>query len=277
MTEFKFACPVCGQHITCDSIKSGAKLDCPTCFQKLVVPQSPADDAPKLILAAAQVHSRPLPKEGAMTDMVAVPPASARMLAVVIIVVLVCAVGALFAFRGKIFKASPQNDPPIAPPPVTTNDPAWKLDLTDVTIPDTPVAGRISGRVFNSARATLEGGKLIFNQRQKGGPEVRLTISLFARTGGELAGKFINIETNHTRAPAVAFRWKDNPQQPATKSIPADYALRLQFGAVAGGRLPGTIYFCALDEEKSWVAGTFEAEIQKAPPPKPQPPGTPKP
>src|SRR6266446_9700702 len=41
MSEFKFACPVCGQHITADSSTGGAQIQCPTCFQKIVVPQPP--------------------------------------------------------------------------------------------------------------------------------------------------------------------------------------------------------------------------------------------
>src|ERR1043166_7129891 len=60
MSEFKFACPVCGQHIECDSTKSGSPMECPTCFRKIVVPQAPTGADPKLLLTAAQVQSRPL-------------------------------------------------------------------------------------------------------------------------------------------------------------------------------------------------------------------------
>ena len=52
MSEFKFACPVCGQHITADSANSGGQLECPTCFRKIVVPQAPEAADPKFILAA---------------------------------------------------------------------------------------------------------------------------------------------------------------------------------------------------------------------------------
>src|SRR5947209_12789471 len=54
MTEFKFACPVCGQHITADLRTSGRQLECPTCFQKIVVPQGPREGDTKFILSAAQ-------------------------------------------------------------------------------------------------------------------------------------------------------------------------------------------------------------------------------
>ena len=41
MSEFKFACPVCGQHITCDAAAAGSQMNCPTCFRKIVVPRAP--------------------------------------------------------------------------------------------------------------------------------------------------------------------------------------------------------------------------------------------
>ena len=207
-----------------------------------------------------------------MIDTLAGRPVCARRFPVGIIVVLVCAVAALFAFRGTIF-----NRPTQPAMVTTTNDPAWKLDLTGVTIPDKPVAGRINGRVFKFQHATLKDGALFLRQGQKGSAELGLRIILFVREDEKLAGKSINIETNHTRAPNVVLGWKDDPQQPMLLDTPPDYALRLQFGALAGDHLPGKIYFCATDEARSWVAGTFEAEILKALPPEPQPPGAPKP
>src|SRR5512137_1960648 len=60
MSEFKFACPVCGQHLTADSTTTGAQISCPTCFQKIVVPQAPASNDTKFILSASQV-AKPRP------------------------------------------------------------------------------------------------------------------------------------------------------------------------------------------------------------------------
>ena len=39
----------------------------------------------------------------------------------------------------------------------------------------------------------------------------------------------------------------------------AGYALRLEFGALANNRLPGKIYLCTPDVEKSYVLGSFNA------------------
>jgi DNA-directed RNA polymerase subunit RPC12/RpoP len=42
MSEFKFSCPNCDQHLQCDDAQAGTELACPTCEQMLVVPFRPA-------------------------------------------------------------------------------------------------------------------------------------------------------------------------------------------------------------------------------------------
>ena len=44
MSEFKFSCPQCGQHILCDTQWSGLEINCPACQQTLAAPslESPA-------------------------------------------------------------------------------------------------------------------------------------------------------------------------------------------------------------------------------------------
>ena len=253
------------------------ELDCPTCFQKLIVPQAPTDEASKLILTAAQAHLHPLPQADATVETVAAPPTPARKLPAVIVIVLLCAAGTLFAFRGKIFKRPPRPDALNPSSSPTANDTAWKLDLTGVAIPNRPLGGRISGREFNSVRAVLEGGTLIFRQGQKGAFQLGLAISLSKGKGEELAGSDINISAKHDNPPKALLTRRDDTSLPAQKTAPAGYVLRLQFGEVNEGRLPGKIYFCAFDGAKSWVAGTFEAEIREAPPPKTKPARAPKP
>src|SRR6516165_7849926 len=71
MSEFKYACPVCGQHIRCDSSQSGSIMECPTCFQKITVPQAPASEEQKLILTGTKVsekkYSLPIDEGGVIT------------------------------------------------------------------------------------------------------------------------------------------------------------------------------------------------------------------
>src|ERR1035437_7559588 len=62
MSEFKYACPVCGQHMMCDSSQGGSVMECPTCFQKITAPQAPVSGDAKFILTGTKVSERPIPK-----------------------------------------------------------------------------------------------------------------------------------------------------------------------------------------------------------------------
>jgi hypothetical protein len=276
MSEFKFACPVCGQHITCDSRSSGTQMECPTCFRKLVVPQASKAGSPNLVLTASEVSTRPLPQSGAV-ELLGASKKQFPFAAVAFLIVLSAVAGGAYMFRDQILKAV-QNGPPagkdsaskktrkvVAPP---ANDTNWTLHLANVKFPETPAAGRIRGDDFLVQRATLQGGTLNFRQGANWPPELGLTVNLFANRGEDLAGQAIQIEATRTNAPRVVLRWKNDLQEPATKSFHTGYALRLEFGQASGTRMPGKIYLCTPDEAKSYLAGTFTAEIRKPSPPK---------
>lgn len=57
LNEFKFACPVCGQHIMCDASLGGSVMECPTCFQKIIARQAPATNH-KFILAGIRLAGK---------------------------------------------------------------------------------------------------------------------------------------------------------------------------------------------------------------------------
>ena len=105
MSEFKYACPVCGQHMKCDSSQSGTVMECPTCFQKITAPQAPKTDDPKFIITGTKVGERPVPsvaESGA-----AIAPEKHFPAAAFVLVVLLCAAAvAVFALRGRIFKST---------------------------------------------------------------------------------------------------------------------------------------------------------------------------
>lgn len=285
MSELKFACPVCGQHITCDSSSSGSPMPCPTCFRQLVVPRATVPGAAGLVVHASEVQTRvvPLPgSSGAEAGRVATRkpfPWAALALGVV-----VCAAAAAgYVFRERFLSVLPEaariktnllaavGKPavPVAPPPgVVTNS---LLNLADAKIPETPVAGQINGQSFAVQRATIRGGMLILWQGPKWPPEFGMAVDFFAKQAEELAGKTIIIEAAQTNAPRLMVRWKDEQGQPVTLDFREGYALRVEFGSLADSRLPGRIYLAAPDEGKSHIAGTFEADIHKLPPPKPKP------
>jgi predicted RNA-binding Zn-ribbon protein involved in translation (DUF1610 family) len=266
MSEFKFACPVCGQHITADSSTSGGHLECPTCFQKIVVPQAPASAETKFILSASQV-SKPRPAS-ADTSLRLTPPSSpsARMSTpvVVALLLLLCAAGAaIFVFRDQIVKA------------FRPRAAVWSLELAKAAFPSSVAAGSLHGSIFSCQRAILEGGSLTLRQGRSWPPDLAVTIGLHSRPGEDFTGKTIQVTTNQPPpVPRLVLRWKDDQQKPASQVIKGGYALKLAFGQPADGRLPGKIYLCLPDEAKSLVAGTFDAELRK---PKPSQPKSPKP
>jgi hypothetical protein len=70
MSDIKFACPHCRQHITCDADYGNAVIDCPSCGNGMVVPRLSGSDAthPPMFVVA----STPTPKHHA-------PPAEPQL------------------------------------------------------------------------------------------------------------------------------------------------------------------------------------------------------
>lgn len=288
MSEFKFACPVCGQHITADTRASGSHLECPTCFQKLVVPQAPASADSKLILSATQVGKpRPVPTDPGTRAVGGRPSLAARLTPILVVLVLLAlaAGAAVVAYKKQLFKPHPAADTPAqpivatpSPNPVPTNI-TWTLNLTNATIPEAVPAGSLHGSGFQCERVVLQGGNLSFRQGKHWPPDLGLTVLLFAQQAEDLSGKTVEVSPDRTPPlPRLILRWKDEQQQGAKEEFLSGYALKLTFGPVANGRIPGQIYVSLPDEQKSFLAGTFAAEIRKPAPPKnPKPKPQPKP
>jgi DNA-directed RNA polymerase subunit RPC12/RpoP len=281
MTEYKYACPVCGQHMMCDSSQAGSVMECPTCFQKITAPQAPAGDDQKFVLTGTKVGERPMPKT-VVVNSGAAPAAKSFPLGLVILLLLVGVAGAgVFAFRGKIFHRTPaanaggQTDEttvtasskaPINLPPAS--DANWTLNLDAMMTPEAAAVGRVNGQSSTLDRAVFQAGVLTLRPSVKGSPDVSIAISFGGALPEALAGQTINVTTNADKAAGVTLRWKDNIQS-GRENFENGYALRLELGALANSRIPGKIYFCAPDQSKSYVMGTFNIEVRK---PKPKAP-----
>lgn len=285
MSEFKFACPVCGQHMMCDVSQGGRVMECPTCFQKITAPQAPAADG-KFILTGTKVSEKKISARG----FDAAAPAAEKKFPVAIllgVIVLVLGAGAAVYFlhrktappeisapKNNLANPNPLPPPaPSSPPPVVpaASDANWKLTLAGVAIPATPVAGRIHGQNFKVERALFQNGTLILRAGTQGVVESGLFISFGGAQAGALAQKTINVRADTEKAAAVQLRWKDSAGV-QRKAFNTGYALRLEFGALANNHLSGSIYLCTPDSEKSYLIGTFAAEVV-SPKPKPTPPG----
>jgi hypothetical protein len=258
-------------------------MPCPTCYRELVVPQASSNGS-KLILNAAEVQTRPVPANPVDTVEISTSLKRSATPAILLVLFLLTIGAAAFVFREKLFprtsseslrgEESGEPGPQTASPAFTLKrapsdaDANWTLELAGVQIPETPVAGRVHGFSFSLDRATITGGTLQLRQGSKWPPDLGVTVSLFAERGEDLAGKTITIESTRVESPKVTLRWKNPQLQPATENQRGSYALRLEFGAVTGKLLPGRIYLATQDAEKSFLSGTFAAEIRKPPPPK---------
>jgi hypothetical protein len=270
MSEFKFACPVCGQHITVPSSSSGTQMECPTCFRKIVVPQAPAGNDSKLLLEAAQ-PTQPRPTSS-VSDLSALrrPRSRASLVTnIALALVLLVAAGVLFSYRTAVLKLLGLGPRPVAqvtdiPTNATPVEASWTLDPAKAVIPEHEVSGRLHGADFTCEKALFGGGTLSLRKGQGWPPDLGLDILLSAQKAEQLNGKNIIIAPGaRSVVSKVVLRWKDASNRPQQNEIKSGYALTLLFGQPAAQRLPGRLYISLPDSEKSYLAGTFEAEISQ--------------
>jgi len=267
MSEFKFACPVCGQRMAVDSSASGAQVECPTCFQIVIVPKAPAVGS-KYQLSATQ-YLKPVILPPAPSTKAASPVVHQRKPALLIFaLILACAVVTALFVREKIVQSQPGRTAMAetnAAPVVVS--PLWTLDLQNAVYPKGAAAGKIHGRDFVYRQAVLLHDFLTL--RSGPGWQADMAANIFfvhsddASSSTEmLSGRNFEVGSNQTGSiPAVALVWRDGNMR-VTESFTNGYAMRLEFGTVSSNRLPGKIYLCLPDETKSYVVGTFTAEIQ---------------
>ena len=61
----------------------------------------------------------------------------------------------------------------------------------------------------------------------------------------------------------VHMKWRpEGKDVPETEMFTDNYVMRLEFGIMEKGKLPGKIYVCLSDKTKSFVGGSFIAEIK---------------
>jgi hypothetical protein len=295
MSEFKYACPVCSQHIRCDSSQAGSTMTCPTCFQKIIVPQAPATEDQKLILAGTKVGDRTSTRNPGLNPYAA--PEARRVPGILVVLAMLLFIGVAvgFVYHGTILKpllnpllngmhasapsagtsgpspatddgnpAKPTNTAMVAP---MADDSNWLLNLQGVAIPDSVAAGRIHGQDFLVERAVFSHGALILRTGRKGPVTFGVTINFNGAQPAVLAGKNLNILADTNKSALVTLHWEDDDAN-ARGSYDINYALRLEFGALTNRHLPGRIYLCTPDPQKSYVMGTFDADVpvSKSPP-----------
>jgi uncharacterized membrane protein YjgN (DUF898 family) len=140
----------------------------------------------------------------------------------------------------------------------------WTMDLSHATIPVTAASGKIRGKAFRVETAKVENNILTLRQGKDFFPDRAVTIFMFLKKGEALEGRTFNISTDHGfGAPHIHMKWRDGGKKtPETKIFMKEYAMRLQFKEKENGALPGDIFLALPDDSKSFVAGTFLAQLK---------------
>ena len=259
-------------------------MDCPTCFQKITAPQAPSADS-KFILTGTKVSEKKINVRGYdQPELAPVKKVSGGLVVGLILGLMALAAGAIYwvtiihparkaALVSTNSVAVVKTNAPVATKPVVVapaaNDANWSLVLGTNALPETPVAGRIHGLDFIVERCTLQNGSLMLRAGTKGPVEFGVFVNFSGAQPEALAGQTINVSTNAEKAAKVSLRWKDAAGVVQKTNYDAGYALRLEFGALANNHLPGKIYLCTPDTERSYMLGNFIADARK---PKPKAP-----
>ena len=263
-------------------------MECPTCFQKITAPQAPTKDS-KFILTGTKVSEKKISVRGADTPVAAAAekPLSAKVFVMVAAACLAVVAAVLFIHLNRKpapVKTSPP--PPVQSPvaPVTeaaptkpaviaphASDTNWSLNLDALATPEATVAGRIHGLDFIAEHASFQNGLLTLRAGAHGPVEFGVLINFAGAAPETLAGKNLNVLADTNKSARVPLHWKSD-DAPQKTSYEINYAMRLEFGAIAKIRLPGKIYLCTPDAEKSFLVGSFNAVISR---PKPKAPAAP--
>ncbi len=149
-------------------------------------------------------------------------------------------------------------------PGKTAQSVTWRADLSGADIPNTMAEGMIHGDRFVVEAAKLENGILTIRDGTDFFPDHAAIIFLFLKDGESASGKTYNItRTSGFGSPHIHLQWKPGGKDlPQTEIFTGDYAMRLEFGTIEKGQVLGKIYLCLSDEMKSFVGGSFIADVK---------------
>ncbi len=163
----------------------------------------------------------------------------------------------------KTVETLPVNPQTSVPVDKTPDGSGWTLDLAGAEIPSTPAQGRVHGRPFTVERVSLQGGWLKLRQGRDFIADMEFGVVLFENDVNRLASRTFTMPGEQRMTPHIWVNWKEEGTvMPKQTSFTQQYAMRLEFGPISNGRLPGKIYLCVPDAEKSFVRGVFEVDTK---------------
>lgn len=131
-------------------------------------------------------------------------------------------------------------------------------------IPNAPVKGMVSGKSFSLERAYVQNGVLVLLSG-KDPATAGVSIHGLSKAWDVPAGKNLKVaaDAKGDATPGVRVSWKDDAAgAPQSKEFKDRYTLQLELGTEQGGKIPGKLLLTLPDEQKSTVAGTFDAEVR---------------
>jgi len=149
---------------------------------------------------------------------------------------------------------------PVTPDP-TPVDP-YQIDPAKHAMPSTPTAGRLDGKPF-APTVTFSGGELAFRKLPMAAGETESSIVFKLPVG---TTKLI-VKPDQPAGEAVpridSFTMSGN--QPILQSYLNGYGLTLELGVANQGKVEGKLVLALPDTGKSYLSGTFTAEVLRQP------------
>jgi hypothetical protein len=141
---------------------------------------------------------------------------------------------------------------------------AQKLeDVSAQHIPDKSANGKINGEDFIVEKATFSDGELTLWQSGAEPKKDDRKFSIFGFKDKVDSKKFSMKPGQDATGLSAVLRYRKEGEDFA---VPATYlngySLKLEFGTAKDGKIPGKIHLRLPDEERSFVIGSFEAEIK---------------
>lgn len=139
----------------------------------------------------------------------------------------------------------------------------WQKDATEASIPDKPVRGMANGVAFKVQKATLQRDTLILRQGEGFFADQEFQINLAKKFTKPYDGKSLKVKPGAgIGGTSIWLKLKEEGKDlPKTEMIHEGFTMQLVFGQSHNGSIRGKIYLC-LPDKKSFIAGTFEAELK---------------
>jgi hypothetical protein len=168
----------------------------------------------------------------------------------------------------------PATPPAPAEPELPLRPAIWTLDLATAKIPEGRVNGMIAGTNFVAetigVAATPTAQVFRLTQGALASPDREILIYLHLKAGETLSGRSWKVSSTDPKSadvPSVKKRWKTNPRYaPVGKDYYTGYAMKLEFGELTNGFVPGKIFIALPDTEQSVAAGLFKASVTQVAP-----------